>query len=133
MKSKSEGIVFMIPNSIEKIMMADEDIDDIMESALFGCTYWCLKAAPDGPYLGRYASEQVSRGGGLLFFPIEEDDYESACLTKEKFRYGVDKWLRSLENVSCVTEDGYIDPGQIDAGMADTIIQYALFDEIRYA
>ena len=39
-----------------------QDVDDIMVSALEGgICYWCDRVTVEGQYLGKYASEQISR------------------------------------------------------------------------
>ena len=65
-------------------IVTDEDINDIMTTALEGgISYWCSKAETVGPYLGKYASDQISQGGALLLHDSEESKiYE---LTLDKF------------------------------------------------
>lgn len=118
------------------VKITDEDIDDIMSIALDGgvTAAWCASACPAGEYLGEYASDQISRGGTLIFTDIEEDEqYE---LTKDKLIKGITTFL-------CNAGDGrYLEPDelanmrintlQIDAIDADAILQYALFGEIIY-
>lgn len=49
------------------VLVTDEDIDDIMVSALEGgINHWCAEAKVQGEYLGEFASDQISRGGTLL-------------------------------------------------------------------
>lgn len=127
------------PNKVTKhavsvvfnFVVSDEDIDDIMSAALDGgITYWCGKAEVVGEYLGEYASEQISRGGTLKLYDIEEPKtvYE---LTLDKFLNGLRLWLEN-ERAFALTEAGRLDVGQIDAAAADSIIQYALFCDIVY-
>lgn len=125
LRNNESGFFFLLPKP--GIRVTNEDIDDIMESAMTGCTYWCERVEPVDHYLGQYANEQISRGGSLKFFSLEDGSCE--VLTKTKFRNGLSKWL---EKVKPVTEGGRIDPGQMDANDADAIIQYALFDDIIY-
>ena len=108
-----------------------EDIDDIMSAAMDGgITYWCGRTEVVGEYRGEYASEQISRGGTLKLYDIEEPKtvYE---LTLEKFLTGLRLWIEN-ERAFTLTEGGRLDVGQIDAAAADTIIQYALFSDIVY-
>lgn len=127
------------PNKVTKhgvtavfnFVVSDEDIDDIMSAALDGgITYWCGRAKVVGEYLGEYASEQISRGGVLKLYDIEEPKavYE---LTLDKFLVGLRLWIEN-ERAFQLTEAGRLDVGQIDAAAADTIIQYALFCDIVY-
>ena len=115
-----------------KLTVTQEDIDDIVCTALEGgINYWCRKAKVVGEYLGEYASEQISRGGKLELYDSEEDEvYE---LTLDKL----------LNGIKTAYTDGYysnyewcdgktIDTCQVDAEVADVIIQLALFNEIIY-
>lgn len=117
------------------VILTDEDIDDIMVSALEGgITYWCGSAEVDGEYLGEFASDQISRGGQLVLRDME--DGKKYTLTKEKFIEGVKMYLKDEGAAACLTISGNkarIDPGFVDGNAADSIIQYALFGELVYA
>ena len=111
-------------------VVSDEDIDDIMSAALDGgVTYWCGRAEVVGEYLGEYASEQISRGGALKLHDIEGDGIFE--LTLDKFLVGLRLWIEN-ERAFELTSAGRLNVGQIDAAAADTIIQYALFNDIVY-
>ena len=111
-------------------VVSDEDIDDIMSAALDGgVTYWCGRAEVVGEYLGEYASEQISRGGALRLHDIEGDGVFE--LTLDKFLVGLRLWIEN-ERAFELTSAGRLDVGQIDAAAADTIVQYALFNDIVY-
>ena len=126
------------PNKVTKhsvsvainFVVSDEDIDDIMSAALDGgITYWCGKAEVVGEYLGEYASEQISRGGTLKLYDIEDDSVSE--LTLDKFLTGLRLWIEN-ERAFELTDAGRLDVCQIDATAADAIIQYALFNNIVY-
>ncbi len=107
----------------------DEDIDDIMVTALEGgINYWCKRAEVVGEYLGEYASEQISRGGELCLYDSESDDVYT--LTLDKFLRGLATYISGCYDIA--VDSGRVDPGQIDAEGADCIIQYALFDDVIY-
>lgn len=110
-----------------------EDIDDIMACALEGgITFWCDEVRVVGEYLGEYASDQISRGGQLLLHDMEEE--ETYLLSKEKFLKGLKIFLDNSEGKICKLDSGYeVDPANIDANDADSIIQYAIFGELVYA
>lgn len=118
---------------IEKtIKVTQEDIDDIMCSALEGgITYWCYKAKVVGDYLGEYASEQISRGGVLKLYDSEDDEvYE---LTLDKLLKGIE--IAARDNYYSEYEwinGSEIDCCQVDAEVADCIVQCALFGEVVY-
>lgn len=118
-----------------ELIVTDEDIDDIMAGALEGgITYWCNRAEVVGDYLGEYASEQISRGGSLKLYDIEED----ACfvLTKELFLGGLKMYLENPHPYDIIEEIDnklHIDTCNADAVVCDMIIQYALFGQQIYA
>jgi hypothetical protein len=116
------------------ITVSDQDVDDIMVTALEGgINYWCgkarVKARPVGNPADMYASDIISKGGILELSDAEEPDTKWE-LTKDKFFKGLSKYL-SMEPGK-VEENGTIDPANLDANDADLIIQYALFDEQVY-
>ena len=104
----------------KKISLTQEDIDNIMVSALEGgIGYWAteaeVKKQPEEPYT--YASEVISRDGSLKIYDAEEDKWH--ILTLKKFLKGVAK--------------AEVDLSDVDAPAADTIIQEALFGKQVYA
>ena len=115
-----------------RVELPQQDIDDIMVAALEGgINYWCDEAAVEGgEYLGKYASDQISRGGTLLLHDTDEDAYRKLDL--EKFLKGFKLWLENGGDEYGAIEDGKVDCCNIDADCADAIIQYALFGEVIY-
>ena len=117
---------------VNGITVTQEDIDDIMCSALEGgITYWCSEAEVVDDYLGEYASEQISRGGELKLYDSEEDEvYE---LTLNKILKGIGQAYEEKFYAEYEWCDGKtIDTCQVDAEVADVIVQLALFDEIVF-
>lgn len=117
---------------IHEIKVAQEEIDDVMTSALEGgINYWCCKAEVVGEYLGKYASEQIARGGTLLLHDSEGDNvYE---LTLEKLLDGIGRAYEGNWFADYGWCDGsVIDTCQVDAEVADCIVQLALFNEIVF-
>lgn len=118
------------------VLVTDEDIDDIMVSALEGgINHWCAEAKVQGEYLGEFASDQISRGGTLLLYDANERKYEE--LTKDKFLAGLKRYLKHPLYEDTVYpgihEDRLLpDCTLIDAPASDMIIQYALFGEVVY-
>lgn len=116
----------------KKYTVTPQDIDDIMVAALEGgIGYWCRKATVVGDYLGEYASEQISRGGSLILYDAESSDHWE--LNLEKLLNGIQKtiedgWFDDYDWYA----DGELDCCQIDAEVADTIVQFALFDDIIF-
>lgn len=116
----------------QTIGVTKENIDDIMCTALEGgITSWCWKCEVVGDYLGEFASEQISRGGTLKLYDSEED---------EKYWLTLDKLLNGIK---LAYEGGYyadydwcngreLDCCQVDAEVADAIVQLALFGDVIY-
>lgn len=113
------------------ITITNQDIDDIMCTALEGgINYWCSKAKVIGKYLGEYASEQISRGGVLMLYPEGEPPCD---LTKEKLLNGIQQAINNDWYIDYHWYDANgIDTCNIDADVADAIIQLALFGEMVY-
>ncbi len=112
-----------------KVEIKQQDIDDIMVTALEGgITYWCDECVVEGEYLGKYASDQISRGGTLR---LHEIDGDWQVLTKDKFMKGLATYIKNHGGVELFYYNE-LDVGNIDADAADSIIQYALFDDIVY-
>ena len=115
------------------VKLTDENITDILTSSLEGgvTSDWCCKVTVVGEYLGEYASEQVSRGG-MLTFSMWDPTEADVTLTKADFVEGFRKWYEEGGDwYEAVTENG-VNTGNIDAGRADAIVQYALFGELVY-
>ena len=120
------------------IKVTQENVDDIMCTAFEGgITYWCPRAElvkqPESDI--KYTHEAISRGGEIELYDAEKD--EKHLLTLEKFKEGLQRFLRCENHNSCynsgVIQDGELDCGSIDATCADMIIQYAIFGEIVYS
>ena len=112
-----------------EVDLTQQDIDDIMATALEGgIGHWCCPAEIVGDHLGKYAGDQISRGGSLVLYDAESSDKWE--LTLEKFLDGVKMYFEDGCHVR--VEDSRIDPGDIDANDADCIIQFALFGEVRF-
>lgn len=116
----------------KKYTVTPQDVDDIMVAALEGgIGYWCRKATVVGEYLGEYASEQISRGGSLILYDAESNDHWELDL--EKLLNGIQKTIEDGWFDDCDWYiDGELDCCQIDGEIADTIVQFALFDDIIF-
>ena len=128
-----------ILNVTLEIMLTQEDVDDIMCTALEGgINYWCYKAEVIGEYLGEYGSEQISRGGKLRLYleePFDEDETMDYELDLEKFKKGIEMWVQNPVGCNCLEQvDGKIrfDTCNADAVVCDAIIQYALFRDVVF-
>ena len=64
---------------------------------------------------------------------VDEQDTEWYELDIEKFIQGFRLWLENGGDCyGAVSGDGKVDCGEIDAGCADAIIQYALFGDLVF-
>lgn len=114
-----------------KVILSQQDIDDIMVAALEGgINYWCRKAEVVGDYLGEFASDQISREGTILLYDAESD--EKWELTLFKFLTGFKMWLEDGQDKYEAVKQGEVDCCNIDAGCADEIVQYALFGKVMF-
>ena len=121
-----------------EILITNEDIDDIMVTALEGgINYWCIRCDVVGEYRGEYASEQISRGGELNFKVMEkfEDGKDTYTLSKEKLLAGIETYLEwDLDIITRDTATEFaLDACRIDGCRADMIVQYALFGDLIYS
>ena len=118
-----------------------EAIDNILWSAVNqGSTYWLhsVEVTREGSN-GTNAEDgtptifgQIQTGGELTFEAPEDDmdtTFEKYTLTLENFLNGLSKYI--LEFPNCI-ENGRIETCNIDSGMCDLILQYALFEEQIY-
>ena len=96
-----------------KVTVSLEDVDSIMCSALeSGIGYWCSKAS------------------------VVAESGEKLVLTLEKFLKGIEMYLCSpMYQGSVVYENGgaRLNTYLLDAAVADMIVQYAIFSEVRYS
>lgn len=108
-----------------KHTITTKDIDDIMADALEGgITSWCGRAEVVGDYLGECASDQISRGGELILHDLE-DYNDTHKLNLAGFLSGYKQAI----------EEGYFSgdlDDDYDAGIADIIVQLAIFGEVVY-
>ena len=119
-------------NISTELTVTQEDIDDIMCTALEGgITYWCGKAKVVGEHLGEYGSEQIARGGKLILYDIVEDaKYE---LAREDILKGIKMAVEQGYYDNYEWCDGHnLDTCNVDANVADVIVQLALFEDVVY-
>lgn len=115
-----------------KVTLTQEDIDDIMVSALEGgINYWCRRAEVIEDYrVAEWGHEQISRGGKLILYDRESNDKWD--LTLEKFLKGFKLWLENGGDKYGAVGGGEVDCCNIDAGCADEIVQLAIFGEVMF-
>lgn len=126
-----------------EITVTNQDIDDIVCTALEGgINYWAVEAEVVGEYRGKWAYEQISRDGELVIYldePFDKDDTDAYTLDKASFLRGLRMYLEDPEKPYDIVEfdedtgKNVIDTGEVDAVVADMILQYAMFGEIVFA
>ena len=102
-----------------------EDISDVLVGAFEGgSNYWldAVSVVDDDYKTGKYASDVVGLGGELI---LKTFDNDTKRLNKKMMVKGIQQYI---------DEGGKHFPftGSADAYTYDTILQYALFDEIVY-
>ena len=117
--------------------LTPQDIDDIMVSALEGgvCICWCNRVSVDGEFLGKYASDQISRGGEITFHVSDPDIRPNhQKLNLMKILDGFALWPKNGGDCynAVDSSSGSVDCGLIDAICADEIVQYVLFGELVF-
>ncbi len=115
------------------VKLTQENIDDIMVGALEGgINYWCCEAeVVEEKRCSDWGHEQIARDGALILHDAKSDDKWE--LNLEKFLNGVKLWIQNGDDqYHALQKDGTLDTCQIDAEMADLIIQYALFGEVVF-
>lgn len=102
-----------------EVEITKQQIDDIIDAAMQGCTHWCdaVRIIGKTPKGAVFASEVISRGGRLNFHDAEEG---WKVLTLKKF----------LKGISLTQNTKFDDYDMLDA---DAAVQCALFGEITYS
>lgn len=118
------------------VEITDEDIMDIMCSAIEGgIGYWaCLdnsgkEWANDNP-----ASETAAKillDGGTVRFLDDEDRETEYLLTLDKLCNGIQKYI--TESPEILDDNSHIECGEVDAIVADMMVQYAIFGEVMFS
>ena len=98
-----------------KINVTEEVIETVIELADYGISYWAYKAvAKDKTYT------------------VFEEEGDKHVLTHEDIMQGVKMYIENGNKPYNILDGNEIDECQIDAEVADMIIQYACFGEIVY-
>lgn len=149
---KPASIIEMFVSGITtKILVTDQDLADIITIAFYGGLNWCERAYPkDGHWMGN-PGNHILNGGVIILCDIDgEERYE---LNKLKLLKGItglieeDNWDLSqlgfknedayyvdADNTQCVLRAGHcLETGDIDADIADLIVQYGIFGKQVFA
>ena len=121
------------------VKVIEVDVLDILCSALYGgIGYWAVLDNSGDDFKNATAEETTEEtcarlllnGKSLKFEDVEsEQKFE---LTLDKFMSGIEKAVND-KRFNIIDDDGKLDCGNIDARIADFIIQYAIFGEVIYA
>lgn len=115
----------------KRLKLTPDMIDGIIYLAFCeGSRHWikCTEILQD-EYYGEYDCEQVSRGGSVILHNRFND--EKYVLDLECFLSGVYHSV-ARHIIMSLSEKGKEDKFILNAKTSDEIIQYAIFDEIRY-
>ena len=149
---KPASIIEMFISGITtKILVTYQDLADIITIAFYGGLNWCERAYPkDGHWMGN-PGNHILNGGVIILCDIDgEERYE---LNKFKLLRGItglieeDNWDLSqlgfknedayyvdADNTQCVLRAGHcLETGDIDADIADLIVQYGIFGKQVFA
>ena len=121
------------------VELTKEDIEDIMVCALEqGIGYWaCLDNtgdaytyAPEGEPVSITCVKGLLAGKDVRFEDTEDES--EYILNLDKFLNGFRLWIENGEDKYGAVNGGKVDTSQIDADMADLIVQYAIFGEVVF-
>ena len=104
-----------------KKYVTNEDIDNIMSTAMKGIAYWCdevkVKGKVKPEHDGAYTSECLSLGYTLSFHDEEDDLWHNLTLNK---------FLKAFSLMTNFDIDNY------DSFDADMLVQLAIFGKVVY-
>lgn len=110
----------------------DEFLEDIIVTAFEGgSNYWIERIKgfqnekPKGTPVSVWVFDHL-RKGETITLCMEND--ERAFLTMDRLKYGVKRYFSGKQDHIHLP----LDAGDYDAGMADSVIQYAVFNDVIY-
>lgn len=115
------------------LLITDEDLDSILDTASYGANYWCKKFTAKDKYLGNYATDNVTLGGVMLVHDEDGSVYE---VDREKMIVGISKMIATNKYTIPLEVDDNgnlrIDLCQADAGDCELMLQFAIFGKEMY-
>lgn len=149
---KPASIIEMFVSGLTtEILVTDKDLADIITTAFYGGINWCERAYPkDGHWMGN-PGNHILNGGVIILCDIDgEERYE---LNKFKLLRGItgliegdnldlsqlgfeneDAYYVDADNTQCILRAGHcLETGDIDADIADLIVQYGIFGKQVFA
>ena len=100
----------------KELIIDEEDIETVIEMAGFGINYWAYKAVV-----------------GDKTYTVFEEDGDKYVLSYDDIIKGIKLYIENGNKPYSIVDENEIDECQIDAEVADMIIQFACFGEIVYA
>lgn len=121
-----------------KAVVTDENVDDMMDAAGYGTTYWAASPrpedhSPDAAFTIVLSAEESDSGEREVYHLGRDDvrvaygkllDLDQQYVNRTIHGYFIDSWRER-------DEDG-IDAGYIDSNAADVLVQVACFDQVVY-
>lgn len=102
-----------------------DDIQDIIHTAVEGgIGYWSQVSS-----VSEYMDEAENRQA-LTLYPYEHDEFEAQTLLPAAIAHGIKMYCKFANKTP---DDLFGDYGDFDAGDADVIVQFALFNQIVFA
>ena len=123
-----------------QVKVTNEDILDIMSSAVYGIAYWVeMVRYTNERRRGDNVEEHIANGGQVVVEinePIEEGGPIEFALDRNTVLKGVKKYLETGNQPYNILDadngEFILDCGMVDATVADMIIQYGLFGELIF-
>lgn len=106
-----------------------QDLDDILDTALYGTT-WAVLTDIDFPAAtmklpdGAAFSEALKYGGRVRVQDYEYPEEYNGWVDYATLRAGFDRYQKEHGEIADVTD--------VDAGIADCVLQYGLFNELVF-
>jgi hypothetical protein len=113
---------------VKVVFLTNDDLNDLMTTALEGgINHWCNEAKATVECNG-WISDALVVGYAINLY--DSETHEPYQLTLSGLMKGIELYSGKHQ---LPMDDNRLDLGQIDAAIADCIIQYAVFGEVRYA
>lgn len=123
-----------VVNTEFPVILRDGDIEKILTIALSGSiTHWCRRAECLNKENEREFYRKVTEGGTLFLYDYKSD--RTLGVDKEGFVSGFQQYLEKpigADVLEFIDHELRVNLNVVDSKVADAIIQYALFGEIRY-
>ncbi len=120
------------------LKVTSENVSRIVNMAVNedGISCWCSLVETEKPVTGMSIGDYIA-GGGYIKLTGARDEKEYYILDRESIVDGIKKFVDTQNRYSnAVYQENsklYLDTYNMDSEDADTIIQYALFGELRFA